>query len=194
AETSQVADGDAAVGVDLVLADPVVSGGGGQPGGGFDAGVEGDQRGAAGQGAVGSLLVVVAAEVVELELEVGQGLSRWLPAQVALECLVQALDLAACLGVVGGGVLDLDAQALQLQLEGDFATARATAEDGGVVTEKGSGQTVVIGCGGEGLDRVQSLDHRIRERVGRAPVLALDPLQNIKRTTERQKQHTNKWN
>jgi hypothetical protein len=104
------------------------------------------------------LLVVVAAEVVELELEVGQGLSRWLPAQVALECLVQALHLAAGLGVVGGGVLGLDAQALQFQLEGHFAAARATAEDGGVVAQKGGGQTVVVGRGDEGLDRVQSLD------------------------------------
>src|SRR5438105_11824392 len=62
AETSQVADGDAAVGVDLVLADPVVSGGGGQPGGGFGAGVGGGERGAAGKGAVRGERVAVAAE------------------------------------------------------------------------------------------------------------------------------------
>jgi len=42
-----------------------------QHGRGLDAGVEGEQGGAPAQGAVGPLLVVVAAEVVELELKVG---------------------------------------------------------------------------------------------------------------------------
>jgi hypothetical protein len=60
-------------------------------------------------------------------------------AEVALEGLVEALDLAAGLRVVGGGVLDLDAESLQLQLEGDLAAAGAAAEDSGVVGQEGGG-------------------------------------------------------
>ena len=49
-----------------------------------------------------SLLVVVLTEAVELGLQVGQGAGGGLLAEVALEGLVEAFDLAAGLGVVGG--------------------------------------------------------------------------------------------
>ena len=58
----------------------------------------------------------------------------------ALEGLVKALDLAAGLRVIGGRVLEHDAQALQLQLEDDFASL-STFEDGGVVTQDRGGQS-----------------------------------------------------
>ena len=65
-EASQVAEGDAAVGVDLVMANPVVSRGGGEDGAGLDPGIEGQERGAALQSATRSLLVVVTAEGIQL--------------------------------------------------------------------------------------------------------------------------------
>ena len=49
---------------------------------------------------------------------------------------MEALDLAAGLGMVGRGVLALDAQELQLGLEKDLATAGVGGEDGAVVGEQ----------------------------------------------------------
>ncbi len=48
-----------------------------------------------------SALVVVLAEGVELELEEGERGSRLLTGEIALEGLVEALDLAAGLGLSG---------------------------------------------------------------------------------------------
>jgi len=70
------------------------------------------------EGAVGPVVVVVGAEGVELELEFGQRRRGRLLAEVALEGLVKALDLAAGLGVIGAGVLVDDAEAFQFRLEG----------------------------------------------------------------------------
>jgi hypothetical protein len=55
---------------------------------------------------MGSVVVVVLAEGVELELEDGQGGGRNLLAEVALKGLVETLDLATGLGVVGLECLD----------------------------------------------------------------------------------------
>jgi hypothetical protein len=40
---------------------------------------------------------------------------------------VESLDLAAGLGMVGSGVLDLDAEGLEFEFEGDLAAAGAAA-------------------------------------------------------------------
>ena len=63
-------------------------------------------------------VVVVVGEGIELALQCGERLGGGLLGQVALERLVQALDLAAGLGVVGARVLELDAEALELVLPG----------------------------------------------------------------------------
>jgi hypothetical protein len=60
--------------------------------------------------------------------------------QEALEGLVKALDFPAGLRMIGRRVLKHDAQALQLQLENDFASLSAS-EDSGVVTEDRGGQS-----------------------------------------------------
>ena len=62
--------------------------------------------------------VVVAAEPVELGLQGGDGGGSALVGQPLLEGLVEAFDLAAGLGVVGAGVLVVDAQGEQLELDG----------------------------------------------------------------------------
>jgi len=66
------------------------------------------------QGTMGPSLVVVVAEDVELELQLGKRVRGRLLAQEALECLMEAFDFAAGLRVIRGRVLDLDADAFQL--------------------------------------------------------------------------------
>jgi len=65
--------------------------------------------------------VVELAKGVELKLKVSQGMGSRLFAEKAFESLVEALDLATGLGVIWRRVLEEDAQALQLELEQDFA-------------------------------------------------------------------------
>lgn len=55
--------------------------------------------------------------------------------QPLLECLVEAFDLAAGLGVVGPGVLDGDAQGQEFEFERGGAVAGLGGEDGVVVGE-----------------------------------------------------------
>src|SRR5438874_12494525 len=134
-QPSAVAQCHLAVGVDGVVAHPVV---------GL---VEGDARGPcpgpagvdllgspATQGAVGSDGVVVAGEVVELGLQAPHRRCPWPGAQPALEALVEALDLAAGLRVVGPGVTEGDAPGVEGQLQGHSGgVAVATRVDGAVV-------------------------------------------------------------
>src|SRR5207253_4572854 len=110
--------------------------------------------GSPGQGSVRAGLVVVPAEGVELELEVGKGLGRRLLPEELLERLVEALHLAAGLGVAVAGVLVLDAQARQLGLQVDLAAAGAGVEDQAVVAEPGSGVTVFATGSVEDFDDV----------------------------------------
>jgi hypothetical protein len=62
--------------------------------------------------------VVVGAKCVQLQLEVGRRVCRRLLGQELLEGLVEALDLAAGLGMVGRGVLVLDAESVQSATSG----------------------------------------------------------------------------
>ena len=57
---------------------------------------------------------------------------------------MKALDLATGLRVVGRGVFESDAQALELQLQQDLAAARPASEPSGVVAEQRSWQTELI--------------------------------------------------
>ena len=67
-------------------------------------------------------VVVVPSEGGELALELGERLRRRLLGQMALERLVQALHLPTGLRMVGTGVLELHAEALELVLEQHLAT------------------------------------------------------------------------
>jgi hypothetical protein len=113
-EAAEVAESDRPGLIDMVVTDPEVSLGGGPDGVGLEAGIEGDQGGAAVKGPMGPVVVVKGTEAVGLELELGEGARGWLAGQEALEGLVEAFDLAAGLGVVGGGMLGEDAEGLQL--------------------------------------------------------------------------------
>ena len=54
---------------------------------------------------------------------------------------MEALNLAAGLRVIRRGVLEDNAEALELQFQEDLAATSPAGEDGGVVAEKGSRQT-----------------------------------------------------
>jgi len=71
---------------------------------------------------------------------------------------VEALDLAAGLRVVGGGVLGDDAQSVELGLEQDPSLAGLAAEDGGVVGEEGGGPSELVGAAEERLQGIGCLD------------------------------------
>jgi hypothetical protein len=84
--------------------------------------------------------VVVAAEPVQLPLEFLHGGGGWLRGEPLLLGLVEALDLAAGLRVVGPGVVEEDPSLAELDLEGDPAAASGCAgEDRAVVGEHPAG-------------------------------------------------------
>ncbi len=132
--------GDLAERVDFVATDAVVCGRRLQGGLGLEEWVENCEWCLPVECSMGSSGVVVLAKRVELKLELGDGVCRRLLVQEALDGLVEALDLAAGLRVVGRGVFEDDAQALQLKLEQDLAAPGPAGEDGGVVAEQGSWQ------------------------------------------------------
>ena len=89
--------------------------------------------------------VVGVAEPVELALRVGQGGWRGLLGQPLLLGLVEALDLSAGLRVVGPGVVEPDAEQVELDFQGDPAAAtRLAGEDRAVVGEH-AGRDAVAG-------------------------------------------------
>jgi hypothetical protein len=77
-------------------------------------------------------------------------------------------DLAAGLGVIGGGVLGEDAEALQFGLEEHLALAGLAGEDGAIVGEQGRGETVEFAGGVEALDDVERLEGDTGVRPGGA--------------------------
>src|SRR6266851_3551405 len=113
-EPAEVAQGDRAEAIDFVAADAMVDRGWLVEGLGFDECVEDGHRCLPVEGAVGSDVVVVDAEDVELMLQLGQRPGRPLLLEEPLQGLMKAFHLAAGLGVVGSGVFGDDAEALQL--------------------------------------------------------------------------------
>src|SRR5262249_17896193 len=78
---------------------------------GFDPRAPSRKRGATAKGAVRTVLVVLDAETVQLRLQLRDRARRALMAEIALEGLVEALDLAAGLGVIGRRVHDANTKA-----------------------------------------------------------------------------------
>src|SRR5205823_7438353 len=103
----------------------------------------------------------VAAERVELGLELCKRPRGRLLCQVALERLVQALHLAERLQVVWPRVLKDDPQGLQLVLEQDLATAVAAHEHGAVVREQRFWQAVQLTGLVEALNDVWRFDVKV---------------------------------
>src|SRR6516164_10174770 len=94
---------------------------------------------------MGSVLVVVVTKRVELELQVSQRKRPGLFSQEALQRLMEALDFATGLRVIGGRVNAADAEAFKLGFEDDFAAPRTAAEDGRVVAQQTRREAVGLG-------------------------------------------------
>jgi len=146
-EPAVVAQGEFAVGVDAVAADPeVFADADALPGGhGAGPGVPGGYRSAAADGPVRPGGVVVAGELVELGLQPAGGGGGVVAGQPFFEGLVETLDLAAGLRVVGAAVAEPDPKRGELAFEGDPAAAAVKAgEDGAVEFLSG---VKCFGCG-----------------------------------------------
>ena len=139
-ESAVVAQGDGARGVDTVVTDSPVGVDVGAGGGGLGSGGVGRRWCAATDRSVGSNVVVVAAEPVELAVQAGDGACGWLGGEPLLLGLLEAFDLAAGLGVVGAGVVEADTEAAELDLEGDAAAATLSAGEHGAVVGEHAGR------------------------------------------------------
>src|SRR5439155_6946897 len=96
-----------------------------------------------------------------------------------LERLVEALHLAAGLGVAVAGVLVLDAQARQLGLQVDLAAAGAGVEDQAVVAEPGSGVTVFSTGSVEDFDDVPGGDREKGDRGQEEAGVVVDEVEDL---------------
>src|SRR5260370_28249685 len=154
AQATEVSEGDSTATVELVTADSVLDRWGGERRAGLESGLEGLKRSPTIDRSMRSLLVVVEAEGVELELKMSRALGWGLPLQVALQGLVEALDFAAGLGVIRTRVPGLDSQSVELRFEHDPALAWCAAEDRRVVAQELGRIAIALSCEVEGLKHV----------------------------------------
>ncbi len=92
---------------------------------------------------------------------------------------MEALDLAAGLGVIGAGVVRLDAEAVELGLEDHAAFAWCAAEDGGVVAEELGRIAVALSSQEEGLEHVWSPNCSKGNRGETKPRVVVDLVEDL---------------
>ena len=123
-------------------------------GGGLGPGVEGLDRCRSADGAMWAHRVVVVGEVVELVFGARPMVAAGCACEPFLLGLVEALDFAAGLRMVGPGVEVSDAQCAQGDFQGGATTAaRLSGEDGAVVGEHRGRWAPGAKGGGEGCGR-----------------------------------------
>ena len=147
--------------------------------GGFDGGVVGGLRGAAAEGAVGPVVVVVVPEAVELVLQGGEVVRGWLGGEPALEGLVEPLDLPLRLRVEGAAVALLDAEACEELLEAVAGAGDAGGEDAAVVGQGRGGGAVGGDGGGEGLDDGGAGDGLMSGAGQQQPGVVVEPVEDL---------------
>jgi hypothetical protein len=123
--------------------------------------------------------VVVGAEGVELALELGDRAGRALAGQEALEGLVEPLDLAAGLGVVGAGVHVSDPEPVALELEQAPSPARGRREHGAVVGQQARREPVGPSGGVEARQDVGGLEHASGIRAHQEPGVVVEGVQDL---------------
>ncbi len=96
---------------------------------GFGSCLVGDGRGGVVEGVVGSMLVVGVDEGVDLGLELGDRVGGGSGAEVLLQGLLEAFDLAAGGRVAGSAVLLGDAALVEFGFEGVAAAAAGREPD-----------------------------------------------------------------
>jgi hypothetical protein len=92
---------------------------------------------------------------------------------------VQALNLAASLRVVGAGVLELHAEALELVLEQDLAAAIGAREDRAVVREQRGRQAVQLRRLVEARNDVDCFDPRVGIRAQVKARVVVDQVEHL---------------
>jgi hypothetical protein len=112
------------------------------------AGVPGGCRGAAADGPVRAFVVAVAGEGVELGLQPADGGGGVLAGEPFFQGLVEALDLAAGLRVVGAGAAVGDPEGGELAFQRDPAAAAVAAGEHGRVVGEHLLREAVAGHGG----------------------------------------------
>jgi len=99
--------------------------------------------------------------------------------QETLQGLVEALDLAAGLGVIGRGVDAADAEVLELGFDDDFAPPGLAAEDSCVVAQPSRWITVCLSGFIEDLDYIGGLDGRESDRGHDQARVVVDQVQDL---------------
>ena len=97
-----------------------------------------------------------------------------------LQGLVEPLDLAAGLGVVGAGVPEGDVQGGELDFQGDPAAAAGLAgEHRAVIGQHRGGQAVLAGGLAEHGDHVGGLEDQPGGRGGQQPGVVVDDVEDL---------------
>ena len=132
--------------------------------------------GAAVQGPVGAFLVVLAAEPVELGVELVEAAREGPCGEPLLEGAVPAFDLALGLGMVGAAVLPAHAHQGEQAFERPrFGRVQAGRVHGAVVGERGGGDAVPGARLAERLLDGLHGDRRVRARVQEEPGVVVEP-------------------
>jgi hypothetical protein len=124
--------------------------------------------------------VVVAAEAVELGLELSQGPGPGPGGEPLLEGLVEPFHLAAGLGVVGPGVPEPDPSAGQGDLQGHAALAAGAAgEHRAVIAEHGGGVPVAGGGVAEAVVDVAGLEDPLCVAADTDPGVVIQEVEDL---------------
>ena len=114
-----------------------------------------------------------------MSLEPGEIGRRRLPAQPALQGLVEALDLALGLGVARRPVLLADAQVREQVLEAVATAGEARRVDRAIVREGGGGPAISIAGGGERGDHVIAGDPPEGGAGEQVPGMVVEPADDL---------------
>ena len=173
------AEADLAEAVDVVVADAVVrivalSSWGGLDGGGIGLG-----WGGAMERTMRPDLVVDAGEAVQLGLQFGDRWRRLVERRASASGLVEALDLALGLGMVGMAVLLCDAEVGEQVFEAVAAAGEAGSVDRAIVSECGLRQAIDAGSGQEGSDHGLASDASTREAGEQVAGVVVEPVDDL---------------
>ena len=124
-------------------------------------------------------LVVVGAERIELGLQLRQRCCRILLGEVALERLVEPLDLAAGLGVIGPGVDVFDPQLVALELQGAASTSGSRGEHRTVIGQQRRREPLGRSGFVEARHHVGSLEHAKGIGAHQEPGVVIDRVQDL---------------
>lgn len=125
------------------------------------------------------MLVVFLPELVELGLELFDRRRGRLFGEPAFQGLVEAFDLALCLGMSGRPVLLRHAEEREEMLECIPATHESRGVDGPVVRQRGCWDAVLAGEREKGIDDIVPSDAREGAAVEEVAGVVVEPVQDL---------------